>query len=46
MQGSGGPWESISLSVGSKYKLSAWQAGQGCPNHDQGPGSHRVGCIV
>ena len=27
MQGSGGPWESISLSVGSNHKLCAWRAG-------------------
>ena len=24
MQGSGGPWESVSLSVGSNYNLCAW----------------------
>ena len=46
MQGSGGPRESIRLSVGSNYKLSAWRAGFGCGNRDQGPGSHMVGRIV
>ena len=46
MQGRGGPRERIRLSVGSNYKLSAWRAGFGCGNRDQGPGSHMVGRIV
>ena len=46
MQGSGGPWENVSPSVGRNYKLRAWWARWGCGNWDKGPGTNVVGRIV